>query len=62
MDYVATHKMPCRLFLPHQLKSDVSPLRLNLETKLYNYISTSIPKIICYKKIINKYLTRVNYN
>ena len=60
--YLTAHNMPCRVYLPHQLKSDMSPLRLNLGINIYNYTSTSIPKIICYKIFIIKYLTKVNYS
>lgn len=44
--------MPYRLYLPHQLKSDVSPLRLNLEINLHNYTSTSIPKTYVTKMLL----------
>jgi hypothetical protein len=44
VDYVITYNMSCSLYLSHQLKFDVSPLRLNLETNLHNYTFTFIPK------------------
>lgn len=70
MDYVTTHNMPSRLYLSHQLKSDLSPLRLNLRTNLHKYTSTSIPKIYITKilllnisqELIIKYNYQTLYN
>lgn len=61
-----THNMPYMLYLPRQLKFDVSLLRLNLRTNWHNYTSTFIPKTYVTKVLLlnisQELITKHNYH